>query len=390
MNYLEYLDNYYNDKTITYIKTELKKEIIILQNKKNVKQIKERILDYWLIRGWSELDAIDKIKEIKLNRKSPVSILNLEYWVNKGLSVEDSKKKISNIQKERQKNGRKNNPDAYYKPISPFTDNFWIAKGITNSSEIQRKIRSQRKLNIEYWLDKGYNNDESGELVSSYQKENCKKKVEKWKDKTDTFDYKKLHNTNIEYYLNKGYSLSESDRLLKDRQTTFTLKKCIIKYGEIIGTEKYNDRQYRWQNSMAKNGNIKSGFSKVSQELFEILQRNYDDNDKEYLFFASKNKEFKLPKSDGGIWLYDFADIKNKKLIEYNGDIYHANPKHFKSDDCPHPYMKTTTAQMIWNKDLKKEIAAKEKGYELLTVWESDFLINREIVINKCKKYLNR
>ncbi|MEG1142150.1 MAG: hypothetical protein RSE41_06875, partial [Clostridia bacterium] len=41
-----------------------------------------------------------------------------------------------------------------------------------------------------------------------------------------------LYNTQIEFYLNKGMSNEEAENALNERQKTFSLEKCIEKYGE--------------------------------------------------------------------------------------------------------------------------------------------------------------
>ena len=46
----------------------------------------------------------------------------------------------------------------------------------------------------------------------------------------------------ISYYTSRGYSLDEAKQMLKDRQTTFTLEKCIEKYGKEKGQEIFEAR----------------------------------------------------------------------------------------------------------------------------------------------------
>jgi len=200
---------------------------------------------------------------------------------------------------------------------------------------------------------------------------------------------KKTYTTRLDYWINKGFNEEESEKKLKERQLTFTLDICIEKYGEEKGRKVYTDRQKKWQKSLTENGNLKYGYSKASQKLFYELLDFYDIENREYLYFATKNEEYKLEKEEGGIWLYDFVDLKNKKIIEYNGDQYHANPKLYESDDFPHPYRKTITAQEIWNKDERKKLSAEGEFFEILTIWDSEYRRHKEDVIKKCKNYLN-
>jgi len=153
----------------------------------------------------------------------------------------------------------------------------------------------------------------------------------------------------------------------------------------------FTERQNKWQKSLNGNGNLKIGYSKISQELFYELLNHYDVSDKENVFFATHNKEFRLNKENGGIWLYDFTDLKNKKIIEYNGDQYHANPKKYLAEDCPNPFRKNITAQEMWDKDkLKNDVAIKE-GFDVLIIWDSEFRWgNKDKIIKKCLDFLNK
>jgi len=194
-----------------------------------------------------------------------------------------------------------------------------------------------------------------------------------------------IHTTSIEYYLNKGLSQEEAERALKTRQSTFTLEKCIEKWGPEEGIKKFNERQEKWLNSIWKNA--KYGYSHISQELFKAIEEELPGN---YLY-GSKNYELKL-ESESGIsyYLYDFTDIDNKKIIEYHGDLFHANPKLFEANDNPMPYKKDLKSIDIWKKDQSKEKTAKINGYEYLVIWDSDFM-NKEKkkeVIEKCINFL--
>jgi len=133
------------------------------------------------------------------------------------------------------------------------------------------------------------------------------------------------------------------------------------------------------------------GYSKISQELFYELLNEYSFKERINIMFGTHNSEFKLNKcnSEGGIWLYDFTDVKNKKIIEYHGDMFHGNPKKYLPEDYPHPFRKSLTAQEMWDKDKRKLVAANKSGFEVLVIWDSEYRWgNKEKVINKCIKFL--
>jgi very-short-patch-repair endonuclease len=196
----------------------------------------------------------------------------------------------------------------------------------------------------------------------------------------------KPNNTQLEYWIDKGFSEEESKQKRKERQSTFNLDKCIKKYGETEGVRRFTERQNKWQESLLKNGNLKLGFSKASQILFDeisiVTNRKYK--------YATNGGEFKISKVNGGIWIFDFTDEENKKIIEFNGDEYHANPIKFKENDYPHPFRKTKTSKEIWNKDAEKIKAAEDNGFKVLVVWDSEFKKNKKETIEKCLNFLNQ
>lgn len=203
----------------------------------------------------------------------------------------------------------------------------------------------------------------------------------------------RINTTSIEYYLNLGYSIEESKKMLKERQTTFSKKICIDKYGEEKGIEIWQKRQNNWQKSLIENGNIKCGYSRVSQELFYSILKEYDCNlhDMNKIYFATKNREYFIAREDdNGFYAYDFVDLNLMKIIEYNGDQYHANPNIYDSTDYPHPYYKEKgyTALDIWDKDFNKIEMAKKEGFDIIVIWDSEYKKNKKETIKKCIDFL--
>jgi ssDNA-binding Zn-finger/Zn-ribbon topoisomerase 1 len=305
----------------------------------------------------------EKNKRVNVNSK-----LTKEYWLLRGYSLENSKAQINKI-----KNLVKFVPKQsfdYYKITTDMSD-----------EEIKLFHSLNSKLCLDYWLNKGFSQYEAKKKISEHQS-NAAKHVD--------FE-KRLLPSNLEYWLNKGYSKEESKVKVSENQTTFSLEKCIEKYGEDEGLKRFTDRQNKWLNSLITNGNMVIGYSKISQELFYKLLETYEINDRNKIYFATHNKEFRLNKTEGGLWLYDFTDLKNKKIIEYNGDDYHANPKKYLAEDYPNPFKKDITAQEIWDKDSKKINMAKKNGFEVMVIWDSEYRWgNKKKVINKCLEFLDK
>jgi len=79
--------------------------------------------------------------------------------------------------------------------------------------------------------------------------------------------------------------------------------------------------------------------------------------------------------------IYDIYIPDLNMLIEFNGDYWHCNPKRYKANYFN--IKKNMTAKQIWALDESKEQLAKEKGYEFLTIWESDYRKNHKIILRK-------
>ena len=150
----------------------------------------------------------------------------------------------------------------------------------------------------------------------------------------------------------------------------------IKKYGEEEGKLKYyltNSKKY-----------MRAYYSKISKECFDeisIFIQNKQD-----IFYG--DNEFKLYYTKDNIkkcYSYDFK--YNKKLIEFQGDAWHCNPKFYiESQTNPRGLL----AKDIWFYDnIKKEYAIKN-GYEIMYIWESEWKKNKLEIISKVLQFLNK
>jgi hypothetical protein len=263
--------------------------------------------------------------------------------------------------KQTTKNSGKHMKEEKYKKM--FSDMFSGEKNPNHKSNTTSEERKSRSP-----FSKEFKNYESDEERLNFIK---------------SVNEEKPNPTKLEYWIDKGFTEDESIEKRRERQTTFNLDKCIEKYGTEDGERIFTERQIKWQNSLLKNGNLKQGYSKSSQQLFDSISINKKDS-----LYATNGGEFRLPKNGGGIWMYDFVYLKNKKIIEYNGDQYHANPNIFKSDDYPHPFRKGRKSEEIWEKDKIKLDVAKSHGFEVLVIWDSEYRKNKKETIQKCLDFL--
>lgn len=172
----------------------------------------------------------------------------------------------------------------------------------------------------------------------------------------------------LEYFIEK---YGEIDGTIKYQKTcnlkALTLDNFIRKYGEELGRKKYRDCY----------DNKQFFYSKSSQELFWKVKT-------ENCYFAEYNKEFGLL-TDTQYYFYDYVDTKLKKCIEYNGDYWHCNPKFYESNYKTHYGY---TAKEIWEKDEIKLNFIRSKGYDVMIIWESEYLQIPDIIIKKIEDFL--
>lgn len=203
-----------NENLSKVFKEEFKK-LLLINNVKNITQY-EKVLRifrkdkkfiavgkftdrYWIQRGWSKKEALEKKKQFK--RTGLVSTMTTDFWTVK---------------------------------INPKTKHLYTIE------EAKYKILSQRSINTEYWLEKGFNKEESIKKVSEVQKKNSQKFIDKLKKNPE--NYTDRTNTQIMYYVNKlNVSLEEAKKLLSIRQNVSSLKVLIEKYGDIEGQRKYEE-----------------------------------------------------------------------------------------------------------------------------------------------------
>lgn len=256
-------------------------------------------------------------------------------------------------------------------------------KFIKNNNFFKEKSHQSK----EYWIKKGYSEEEAIEKCAKIM-DNIHKKTSIKKLNNKEL-YKDIYKNQIGYWIKRGYTQEESIEKVKERQRTFTLQSCIDKYGEEEGLKIFNDRQEKWSKKiedMYKDGKFtkfcKEPFSRGEMDLFENLLVFLDEY-KEKIRYG-KNQFFRYFPKIGKTFSYDF--VFGKKIIEFNGDYWHCNPK-FYNKNYYHKYLQMF-AEEIWKKDELRIMSILEEGFEVLVVWESEYNKNREQIIEKCLNFL--
>lgn len=248
-------------------------------------------------------------------------------------------------------------------------------------------VRSMSRYCKEFWIKKGFSEEVSVEKALAECAKN--RAIFKTKLKAQPEKYKNRWQSQLQYWIDKGYSEQESMRILKERQRTFTLEKLIAKHGAEEGTRIWRERQEKWSAKWKEKYNAgefttTAGKSLISIRLFsEVIMAMHRDK-KDYLF-GEKN-ELVLFNENNKQFYYDFADYDKKLIIEFNGRYWHCDPRKY-DPDYVHGVMKITAAE-IWERDAYKIKLAESRGYNIITVWEDDYLADPAATIEMCVKFL--
>jgi hypothetical protein len=189
----------------------------------------------------------EEIKDMITSYKSGVSILTLSKKYGVDTSV-IKKRLLDN--------------DVEIIKGSPYSMNYWLARGMSPDEALKHK--DKKKLNNpQYWIDKGYSEEEANikikygylvNLESFINKYGEEDGLIRWQNKLqkNINSNKKSSKRRLEYWISLGYSEKEAIEKRKEHQTTFTLEKCVNKHGPELGEKIYEKRQKEWVNKMDK------------------------------------------------------------------------------------------------------------------------------------------
>lgn len=181
----------------------------------------------------------------------------------------------------------------------------------------------------------------------------------KGKEIWENYCEKQSYTKSKEYYVEK-YGLDEWNELCKSKAHTYD--NYIKWYGdEKKALEKIKDRHNIW-NSVSKSS------QRYLSKLDEYLCSKYNIT----TYYDNKNQEYMIITENRSIYYLDYYIKEWNVGIEYNGDLFHANPKMYEANDTPIPGS-DMKAVKIWEKDrIKIETIQKERHIKIITIWESE------------------
>lgn len=201
------------------------------------------------------------------------------------------------------------------------------------------------------------------------------------------------NSTTIEYYLKRGMTTEEAQFALSERQSTFSLGKCIEKHGETKGTEVWKARQEKWLSTL----DAKTDVEKIELNYKRTYRNGSVSKQENFLattlrtYFPGLETQFHIRREDQPLknWFYDIR--LGDRIIEYNGDFWHANPNKYVAEDViKFPGCSPKTAKSVWELDEMKIKLAEKNGFVVMVVWESEFgRKEKRETIRRCVEFLS-
>lgn len=278
----------------------------------------------------------------------------------------------------------------------------------TFSKSIVLKFKNYRgsKINLYYWIIRGFTKEAAEKRVSVIQKnifENNKEKIiskMKQSSKYSKKNLKKKGYTDEEiieilknqgrgynFYKNKGYSDENIQYILSERN-----KKWLHSLTKTLETDNFYKRKGRTYDQMIEKWGVvrtqhiikkrtSYSYNRISNTATECLKTIAT-------FLGLSVDNILLGEFEFCIHYNDkiyYCDYKiDNFIIEFNGDYWHMNPSKYSASY----YNKQLRcfAYEKWDHDKNKIKALESTGYVVYTIWEHDWKTDRENVLTNIKE----
>lgn len=263
-------------------------------------------------------------------------------------------------------------------PIQPMSDEQKLKLSVINREKCKnpdyRKSMSDIQKNgasiftTAHWINKGFTFSDAKKKVSDIQSKNAKKvkSTVSWMQKS--------------FWMRKGMDEQSAEREISRRQS------ILSKRSPKFSGHKRSDESKRRISAALKLRIDVVGKGKWATHFGEFSGRSLIEI--EVYNFIKTNIEPRL-KANVQIGSFIVDMIRDDKIIEFNGDFWHANPKNYKATDVLRGVGgPDKIAKDIWEAESKRLDTLSDMGYDVLIVWESDWHNDRENTINKIKHFL--
>jgi len=297
-----------------------------------------------------------------IKNESNIEIIknNLEIYSNK----EPNQKKLHTLENFQLRYGEECGSEKYLQ----YLDRDFI-EGAKKCSYTKK---SKSPSNKEYYLKLGFDNETAEIKVNEYCKTN---RISKWVAKTRA----EFYGEDI-----KSYNRSQST-LCKE----YWLFENHISNGKILTSDEI-DKKVEESIEPCINNTTFLNASKESLTIFLpiislLIENKIIDYKDYYIGYEDKVEYFLI--SSGKYYSYDFTIPSLSVIIEYNGSIWHPRKDRmteleFENFIMVHSKMTPCEKEEY---DLKKNNAAKSKGFSVLEIWDTDSV---EYNIDLCKNFI--
>jgi hypothetical protein len=237
----------------------------------------------------------------------------------------------------------------------------------TNTFEYKSKVHGMTEEEFEE-----YNKSRACTLDNMIQRHGEIEGLEKWEDYCE----RQRYTTTVEYFIEK---FGETDGPVKWKE--FCVARGMSCNVEFI-MQKYNLTREEAEERLADrcSGLYVSENEKLFVDKFIKLGGDikYSYNTKQFCIW---NEYTQTP------MFYDMTCSRRKKIIEYNGDYWHANPNIYPNNYIVKKCNKS--ANEIQDRDALKKQSAVDRGFEVRVVWESEYLANPRKVLTELLEWWN-
>jgi hypothetical protein len=362
LNNIEFVSRIYS-KYLNLFTDFLNNKLVIRNLKFNKAfnlECRSTTLKYYLDRGWDLSIAKDKLRNRQATEDVNLKVSSGKMTLDeaKRLSLDKAKRRSNTIRnKENYKEicfnrGNSNRFKFYLDKINPLTGNLFT------ETEAREKIKLKNSVGFNnFW-----NDVRSGNKLF-------------------------VGNTTLDYYLLKGLSEHDAKIALKTRQTTRSLDSFIHRYGKEDGLKRFKSCNEKW---------LKTLNEKTDEEKIEILKKklnrlkfysewaiklieNFNSSllkifpntkhifygDSEYFIYDHESRKIKF---------FDLTILDLNLIIEFNGSHVHPNKKLLTKDQWEkwiNPYTRLK-ADETYKRDQDKIALAKNKGFDIFEIWDTD------------------
>jgi G:T-mismatch repair DNA endonuclease (very short patch repair protein) len=243
-----------------------------------------------------------------------------------------------------------------------FSDEQWKDKYAKN-----RKSH----LTVQFWIEKGYSEDDAEKKISELQSKNSKRR-----------DYKKSPTVlSKKFWMDKGYDEETAIKNISKIQSNLSAK-----------SKKFSGKKHKTESKMKTSNTLKKyidviGKEKWTKHFGDFSSPQYRSNAEMELFsFVKNDLGYPAIANDFVLDKYNVDILVGNKIIEYFGDYWHASHLLFEDDEV-HTNI-GMTAKEIRKKDEEKIKEIESAGYKVLVIWEHDYISDENEVRNNIKNFL--